>query len=235
MRRSKTSRLVEAHPRLHIGRKPGELERGDVGRFHTELGTFIGEVFLGKRLDGAVGIVWHFVTDRFGERSAQCQLTIRTVASKVGGYRRYFRCGRCDRNVRTLVYKGPTWMCAKCQGLVYRSQNIPKDVALWEERLRLEKRIGRGRPKGMHQATYGPLRTRLRQLRRVLGPTEKVASVEHNMTVTPTWLPRAEGALVLTHPTIKIDGDGTAWREPAYNPYYPDGRPPPAPVLTTPA
>lgn len=60
----------------------------------------------------------------------------------------------CGRYVQSLVWKG-FFACAKCHGLLYGCQlGTRNEVALVALEAKLARKVGKGRPKGMHKTTY---------------------------------------------------------------------------------
>jgi ribosomal protein L37AE/L43A len=99
-----------------------------------------------------------------------------------------FLCPRCERRCRHLVYTWH-WRCDKCSGLLYRKQAVGSKVTAWEKRAELERLVGAGRPKGMHNATFAKLARELEQLVQRLGPDEAKAHHEYLWRLERTWGP----------------------------------------------
>jgi hypothetical protein len=56
--------------------------------------------------------------------------------------------------VTKLYYRAEEWKCHTCSNLVYASQRMVRRSRLVKKQEKLSNRIGKGRPKGMHQDTY---------------------------------------------------------------------------------
>lgn len=95
------------------------------------------------------------------------------IVLKDAGLRRreaYALCPGCRRPVKQLIAKEHGWKCRTCHGLVNRSSLLRDNARLTEKVERLEGKIGGGRPKGMHNATYERLVAQLAEHRERLGP-----------------------------------------------------------------
>ena len=88
---------------------------------------------------------------------------------RLGGWRPWFRCGRCDRRVGKLYSTGVALHCRRCLDLWYSSQRRGAKSRRYLRALKLRLRLNGianlrepfpARPKRMHRKTY----VRLRQL-----------------------------------------------------------------------
>jgi ribosomal protein L37AE/L43A len=95
-------------------------------------------------------------------------------------------CPDCKAHRRQLIF-GKRWQCTACAGYPYRTQAVGSKVAAWEKRVALERGLRRGRPKGMHNATYQAKLRELAELQRRLGGRRVSASAEHQLLLRATW------------------------------------------------
>lgn len=126
-------------------------------------------------------------------RGLEFDTAFRIRPSPIGGnhFREFVLCASCEKRRTVLVYV-KDWKCRQCHGLLMRSQLIDRKLRLYEYIGDLEKRVAKGRPKGMHQATYEAQLEELRDLNRRVAQmprsTAKVVAVEHDRIVTSRWV-----------------------------------------------
>lgn len=200
---------VEAYPQLNLFH--GRLSRWNGGqvpfpivRYHVPGRMPAGCVYVLSRTER------HLVIDYWFPSLAYCQAEERTTLRLIEGpngvdrSRQYLRCDECGKGVATLVFNG-AWACRKCLGLRYRSQCVGTDVRLAEELAQLETRLGKHRPKHMHQARYDRERERAAWLRQQLGIYWPTVSAEYADVVQATWL-RVDQVQESPHPKYEIVG-----------------------------
>jgi DNA-directed RNA polymerase subunit RPC12/RpoP len=90
-----------------------------------------------------------------------------------GGFRPWFKCARCNRQVGKLYNTGASLTCRRCLDLWYASQRRGVKSRHYLKALKLRLRLNGvanlrdpmpERPKGMHKRTYERLRRRLQKL-----------------------------------------------------------------------
>lgn len=183
----------ECFPRLDLVAAKSASEHLDAPVCVFDLSQqMVGQLFLADVQDDSIRINYLFAARHFQCVETEAVLRTITVTNPLDSLRRFLICPTCNEARRDLYYV-QWWACARCHRLLYRSQLVDKDVRLWEERDRLGALLKRGRPKGMHNATYFKLRLRLAELEgRLHGRDRKVASDAHNAIVAERWVPAAE-------------------------------------------
>lgn len=85
------------------------------------------------------------------------------VSNTYGGHRIFFSCPKCSSRRRILYLLGGLFLCRSCQNLPYRSQSEDLIGRLWRAQLKIEHKLGDRykKPKGMHQATFERLRSKI--------------------------------------------------------------------------
>jgi hypothetical protein len=85
------------------------------------------------------------------------------VSNTYGGCRIFFSCPRCSSRRRILYFLHGLFLCRGCQDLPYRSQSEDLIGRLWRAQLKIEQKLGDRykKPKGMHQATFQRLRSKI--------------------------------------------------------------------------
>ena len=105
-------------------------------------------------------------------RNVEEPVTFASTACHFGGCRIWFVCPRCHRRAAKLYSSTPYFLCRKCCGLLYASQNeSDHDRALRRAR-KLRRRLGAGagigdpiwdKPRGMHWRTFERLKEQAEQ------------------------------------------------------------------------
>lgn len=137
------------------------------------------------------GLVHIWPDQHLRGREFDVAFRIRSNPIGVNHIRDYALCESCEKRKTVLVYV-KDWKCRQCHGLLTRSQLIDPRLRLYEEIGDLEKRVAKGRPKGMHQATYEAKLEELQVLNRRVAQmprnTAKVVAAEHDRIVTSRWV-----------------------------------------------
>jgi protein-arginine kinase activator protein McsA len=166
---------------MEEGRDICVYTRGKWRLGHLECGEEGGEWFLIKYQiipDGGSGL---------SHESASTVFRYVTHWTSAVGLKRYLICPVCTQQ-RQNLYFARAWACAECHKLLRRSQVIPPRVRLEERREELTKQVGRGRPLGMHSATYMRLRAELEEVsREVKKRPWAVSSEAHDQLVQEEW------------------------------------------------
>jgi hypothetical protein len=151
--------------------------RIDIRQWHRN-----GLLVLGRSFSWSVGVqetdklfvaveegraVLHFHRDKLGTFTEQ--IPLEWTLCHYGGERPWFRCPgvksgqRCGRRVAILYKVGWYFLCRRCQGLVYQSQQEDRLRRLETRARKIRRRLGGSedlrapfpsRPKRMHQRTY---------------------------------------------------------------------------------
>ncbi len=129
--------------------------------------------------------------------SVEVAFRLRPAPIGVDHHRNYVLCPSCERRKTVLVYK-KAWKCKDCHGLLMRSQLIDPRARLKEKIAKLEDKVVKGRPKGMHNTTYQNKLELLREFKareaRIPIDYSKVVSRDHDRIVTSRWVNMVEDA-----------------------------------------
>lgn len=94
-----------------------------------------------------------------GVRDVCQRIAVEWTPCRFGGFRAWFRCPHCARRCASIYLHG--WpACRTCARLVYPSTRCDPIDRSWRRTWAIEKRMGwkdfapRGKPKGMHAATF---------------------------------------------------------------------------------
>ena len=144
-------RLIETYNRLDIGYlsrngllRPGRAFPLSWTRGGVEAGTIWMDV------DWGYLVLSYWMESENVEEEVSLDFT----GCNYGGERPWFLCPGCGRRVGVLALAGKYFRCRHCYQLYYASQfETNFDKALRKVR-KLRDRIGEGKPKGMHKATY---------------------------------------------------------------------------------
>lgn len=178
----------EAFPRLDIieAEKVHDRLSAPVCIF-SQQSKVVGQLFIVDSERDAIIVNYLFASPYLECNEHQVALKTSSASSPLYKERRSLLCPLCEGRRRILYYRH-LWACADCLKLFYRSQLLDKEVKLWARHDDLAERVGRGRPKGMHNSTYHELLRQLASLRvEVRNKTRKYASELHNTTVTSRW------------------------------------------------
>ena len=152
----------------------------------------IGQAFIVDVPEYGVVIDSLIIDDDMSSEGRQDYITTTNATTTFDNNRRLFNCPQCGAKKWSLYFKHG-WSCAECLRLVYRSQLVDKEVKLWEEREALRAQLCRGRPKGMHNATYMKLRQRLFELDNGLRDRlRKFPSEAQDAIVRSRWISGSE-------------------------------------------
>jgi hypothetical protein len=107
-----------------------------------------------------------------GESEVKTSIEFDRTPCNYGGARIWFRCGGCSRRTPVVYWIDRYFLCRRCCGLVYQSQNEGQADRLWRKAQEIRTRLGGNvntfgpflRPKGMHWRTYWRYRAQVRQL-----------------------------------------------------------------------
>ena len=192
-------RFAEAYPRIDFlkgqraiaeGRTICVFERfhrGRVGQF--SFGSYEADEPHEKGLMLGHTMIWPDYHLR--GRDFDAAFRIRSSLIGVDHFREYVLCASCEKRKTVLVYV-KDWKCRQCHGLSMRSQLIDPRLRMYEKITDLEKKVAKGRPKGMHQATYEAKLEELQELNRRVAQlprdTAREVAVEHDRIVTSRWV-----------------------------------------------
>jgi hypothetical protein len=108
-------------------------------------------------------------------------------ACHFGGYRVWFKCPSCTRQVALLYMQGHRFACRNCQELAFESQSEDFIDRTWRRQQKVESKMGaqRARPKGMHRQTYARLLDQVRQCKterrqEMLGKIARLLALDEN-------------------------------------------------------
>lgn len=168
-------------PKQHCEAFPS-LDAGDVSSkvkgheefdcvWRDEIGTAVGVSHFKRDPDGVQ--ILHRVFKDFHILHGQHKslLKVDFTASKVGGYRARFICPSCGNRVGKLYCSARDWACRDCSNLIYTSQRVTRRTRQTIEYEVLNSRVGRGRPKGMHQRIFDRDVSRMKELEKELNVT----------------------------------------------------------------
>lgn len=207
-------RYREAMPRLNGVTAMAALKRGKtVCHFFNEQGYQVGEALVIFWSEAGIGLEYSggcFELSAAGAGWAgrtEFDTVVAARKNNSGRARVYLKCPDCGKPFGILIYKG-RWACGNCLKLGYRSQFVPPDVFDRLKRDALQSKIGRGRPKGMRQATYRTALSDLAALKKkAAGRFPSVVSVAHERVIRATWMTPEEAGYVI-HPDYGIvDGE----------------------------
>lgn len=179
-------RYCEAFCRLPVSAlyRPHDLGNGELV-WRDSTGGVIGSAKVMSRSGGLMHIA--FAINPSGAVEAYAgEVAVDFVFRDAGMHRRevYAICPRCRGTVKQLIAKDHRWLCRSCHGLVNRSSLIRHNARLTETVEQLEAEVGRGRPKGMHNATYERLTLKLAEYRERLGENALRADSRFGHVVT---------------------------------------------------
>jgi len=182
----------EAYPRLNLHHAKAALLRNEqVSVFTDEKGRQLGEAFILDTDETTILLEYCLQGPYFRLGLGPVCLPIECVPSGVDQDRHFFRCRSCSLRVTVLFFK-ERWACAKCQSLLFRSQLIPSEVAIYERMLERRRELGAlvasGRPHRMRHATFANLESELEAVDDWLkGNSRRAASAEHRQLITEKW------------------------------------------------
>jgi len=184
----KAQRAIEEGRTICVFERPG---RGRIGQF--EFGSYESdEPYQIGLMHGLVRIGPDY---HLSGTFVEVAFRIRPAPIGVNHHRNYVLCPSCENRKTVLVYE-TVWKCKDCHGLLMRSQLIDPHARLQEKIIDLEDKLAKGRPKGMHNATYQDKLEVLSQLKAREAPMpfdySKVVSRDHDRIVTSRWVSMAE-------------------------------------------
>lgn len=110
------------------------------------------------------------------------------VPTGLGAEREALLCPQCQRP-KFVFYCAPSWACAKCNCLSYRSQLGNPNAIRAEKVEALEAKLRQGRPSGMHNSTFHRLQEQLKALRKaVRSRPPAYANSEHKRITHACWV-----------------------------------------------
>jgi ribosomal protein L37AE/L43A len=181
----------EAYPAFDVNRATAAGQKGrELCVFSNERGLRLGVAFV-TRPEGASSLVLeHTIGGPYLSYSDQgIRVRVEPLPNQLNDARLAVLCPMCHRRRSILVYKDH-WACAKCHKLLYRSQVVDKLTLKWERKEWLTAKIGKGRPLGMHNKKYVPLRQELDLLQeQFAGKLPRYASAEHSYRISSEWRP----------------------------------------------
>jgi hypothetical protein len=179
-------RYCEAFCRLPVSAlyRSHDLGNGELV-WRDSTGGVIGSAKVMSRSGGLMHVA--FAINPSGAVEAYAgEVAVDFVFRDAGMHRRevYAICPGCRGTVKQLIGKDHRWLCRSCHGLVNRSSLIRHNARLTEKVEQLEAKVGRGRPKGMHNATYERLTLKLAEYRERLGENALRADSRFDHVVT---------------------------------------------------
>lgn len=124
----------------------------------------------------------------FVERHDAVLLRLAPVPTGLGANREALVCPQCEKP-KFVIFCAPSWACAKCNRLMYRSQLANRDAVRAEKLEALEVEMRHGRPAGMHNSTYRRRQEELRALRQAVRSRAKAyANFDHQRVTRAEWV-----------------------------------------------
>lgn len=200
-------RYLEAYPRLNLF--DAKLSRWNGGYVPLPIVKYrvpgrmpAGCIYVNARTENHLVIDFWFPSLPYCRGEDCTTLKLVNGPNGVDSGRQYLQCEGCALGHSALAFNG-AWACRKCLGLCYRSQCVGTDVRLAEELGMLEARLGKNRPKHMHQSRYDRDHERAGELRQYLGFRIPTVSDEYADVVVAKWL-RVEQVTESPHPSYEI-------------------------------
>ncbi len=179
-------RYCEAFCRLPVSalHRSHDLGNGELV-WRDSIGAVIGSAKVMSRSGGVMHVAFAISPSGAVEAYAG-EVEVDFVLQDAGQHRReaYAICPGCRRTVKQFIAKDRRWLCTSCHSLVNRSSLIRHNARLTETVGKLEATVGRGRPKGMHHATYERLTLKLAEARERLGDSTLRADSRFDHVVT---------------------------------------------------
>jgi hypothetical protein len=100
----------------------------------------------------------------------------------------FTNCPDCDQRKRKLYLVDGEWLCRACHQLGYASSMMGERARKSARLAALDKEVARGRPKGMHEATFQRKREERAGLLAELGDARLTPSTAYSDVVTALWL-----------------------------------------------
>lgn len=179
---------VEAYPGLDVREARKHIARGrDEVLWRDQRGTVWG-VGQASFDGGLLTLHSHFRPILGGSmREEVDQFACQIVDNDAGGTDVFTACPACARRVRKVIMVDGSWACRSCQRLGYRSSMIGTLPRQSERLSELERRVGDGRPKGMHETTFQALRLELAELKALIGDVRSTSSTTYAEVITAYW------------------------------------------------
>jgi hypothetical protein len=160
-------RYLEAYPRFDVVKAKAATERErDLCQF-TDGKNVFGVARIGDAADTHLSLQYSVQLPFLAMASDTIVLELVPAGNGVDRHRVLVLCPAC-RECKIVLVLRQEWQCAKCHGLVNRSQCVPKISRMFERKDQIKKILANGRPKGMHRKTFSSFREEYNDLRRIL-------------------------------------------------------------------
>lgn len=182
-------RYLEAYPRFDMVRAKAATENEDleVCEFADQIGRVHGLARFGDMTEDSIVLEYKITLPYLPGVYSSTKLKLVKAPNGVDENRIITCCPKCHKRKVLLVYLHG-WACSNCHGLIYRSQTMPTCTRFFEKKNALHSIIKRGRPKGMHHATFSALHKKLSELSKQLkGETVQYLNEHQIHIIQSTW------------------------------------------------
>jgi len=182
----------EAYPRFDTIQALKALDQGPSVCLFLNNGHILGQLIVADSNYSHVTIAYVLQSSYIRYRYDHEIFCTRFVNNTVQKGRVTIECPFCAEQKFSLYYKSD-WACARCHGLLFRSQLVSKGALMWECFDQLQGLAKKWRPKGMHNRTYQALLDELSPLRKSLRNQRRCyAADDHSYEVQSVWKPVSE-------------------------------------------